>query len=269
VALAIVLWFIAGMALLVAGIVSQASVDIRMAQLHASRARVAAAGDGAIQLFMADVVVRAAGGGSDAGTDDGSGRYRLGEHDVAVTLVPARGLVDINTASADVLAALFELAGGAPPGDARYLADNVINWRTPKTSRLKTIRGGAKFSEIEDLLRVEGIGRTLLDGVRDYVAADNAVQGGTDWSLAPPAVLAILEKSDRRKYEAVTRRGVRLAGNPEAARPTSGGIYRADAVLRLGGRTWVRRRWVVLESSSDSLLPWRVSRSEAPRVVAE
>ena len=38
VALAIVVWFIAGMSLLVAGIVSHARVDTQMAQLHIAKA---------------------------------------------------------------------------------------------------------------------------------------------------------------------------------------------------------------------------------------
>ena len=70
VALAIVLWFIAGMSLLVAGIVSQARVDTHMAQLHVARAKVVAAGDGAIRLRLAELLTARgspAGEGSDAG----------------------------------------------------------------------------------------------------------------------------------------------------------------------------------------------------------
>ena len=46
------------MSLLVAGIVMQARVDIKLAQLHATRARVEAATDGAIQLALADLMLR-------------------------------------------------------------------------------------------------------------------------------------------------------------------------------------------------------------------
>ena len=41
VALAIVVWFLAAMSLLVSGIVFQAKVDTRMAQLHVARAKAA------------------------------------------------------------------------------------------------------------------------------------------------------------------------------------------------------------------------------------
>ena len=53
VALALVVWFIAGMSLMVGGIVSFARVDTRMTQVHLARAKTIAAGDGAIMLAMA------------------------------------------------------------------------------------------------------------------------------------------------------------------------------------------------------------------------
>ena len=54
VALAVVMWFIAGMSLLVAGIVGHARVDLQLAQVHVARAKAVAAGDGAIRLALAD-----------------------------------------------------------------------------------------------------------------------------------------------------------------------------------------------------------------------
>ena len=44
VALGVVVWFIAGMALLVSGIIAEARIDTRMAQLHYFKAQAAAAG---------------------------------------------------------------------------------------------------------------------------------------------------------------------------------------------------------------------------------
>ena len=62
VALAIVVWFIAGMALLVSGIVSDARMGTRMAQLHYFKAQAAAAGDGAINLALAEQMRRKSSG---------------------------------------------------------------------------------------------------------------------------------------------------------------------------------------------------------------
>lgn len=268
VALAIVVWFIAGMSLLVAGIVSVASVDTRMTQLHVARAKVSAAGDGAVQLLLADLVSGRLPGRSHTGPEHT--QYRLGDIEVAVNLVPTAGLIDLNSATPELLAALFTLAGGVDRVEAESLADNVVDWRRPASVPGGDSRVSSRFREVEDLLRVEGIGRTLLDGVREYVVAGNAARGGMDWSRAPPAVFAVLQEADERKYAAVARRRARLANavtnSPTGKNPGGSGAYRADAVVRYGDRTWLRRHWVVLESTGNSLLPWRILRTEAARV---
>ena len=64
VAIAMVAWFLAAMSLLVVGIVSEAQNDVRMAQLHSSKARAIAAGDGAIQLMLANSLTQQGRGGS-------------------------------------------------------------------------------------------------------------------------------------------------------------------------------------------------------------
>ena len=82
VALAIVVWFIAGMSLLVAGIVAQARVDTQLAQIHADRARVTAAGDGAIRLAVASL--EALSRSRAAGQSSNRQRFRVGEYMVEV-----------------------------------------------------------------------------------------------------------------------------------------------------------------------------------------
>ena len=105
VALAIVVWFIAGMSLLVAAIVSHARVDTRMTQLHVAKARAVAAGDGAIQLLLAERLLAI----DRASAEDNvpAGNYELGNTTVSVTLYPAAAFVNLNTAPHQVLAALF------------------------------------------------------------------------------------------------------------------------------------------------------------------
>ena len=87
VALAIVVWFIAGMSLLVAGIVSHARVDTQMAQLHVGRAKAVAAGDGAIQLMLADRLLKQGASANEQSLL--SGVYELGSLEVLVMLFPA------------------------------------------------------------------------------------------------------------------------------------------------------------------------------------
>jgi general secretion pathway protein K len=272
VALAIVVWFIAGMSLLVAGIVSHARVDTRMAQLHVARAKAAAAGDGAIQLMMADVAagnINARDGQSLPG-----GVYRMGELEVVVTLVPTSGLIDLNRASGEILAALFTIAALLDPAQAQTLADNVIKWRSSGAGSPGSSAGKSRFAAVEDLLRVDGVGRTLLDAVRDYVVVGMPSRKGVNWSLAPQAVLAVIQQTNPQKADAILQQRSRLAereAEPDAGTGAglslAGGSYRADAIVHYGDRAWLRRRWVSKGGKASSLLPWRIVRTEAPRVV--
>lgn len=261
VALAIVLWFIAGMSLLVAGIVSQAQVDTRMAQAHVARAKAVAAGDGAIRLMMADLLTGKRSAEDAARPLEGS--YLLGAEEVSVRLVPAAGLIDINRASAEELLALF-LWVGVADDEARLLAENVLKSRSPaKGSRARSTASG--LDAIEDLLRVPGMSRALLDTLRDFIVVGAAAQGGTNWSLAPDEVLAILQTVDETKAGAARARR-------EAGLSANGGrglvrAYRADAVLRYGDRDWLRRRWIEISGTPGGNLPWSVVRTEPPRVV--
>ncbi|MEP0202293.1 MAG: hypothetical protein ABJ084_15620 [Halioglobus sp.] len=209
IALAIVVWFIAGMAILVAGIVAQASVDVRMAQVHVARAKVAAAGDGAIMLMMSDLQ-RAR---RETPPVDGTYRtaYKLGTLDVEVELVLTSKLMNVNSADAPSLKLLFTEVAALDAGEAQNLADNVVQWRHQLRSQF------SKMEALEDLMAA-GVPRTVLDAVRDHV----------------------------------------VAGSP---------LYRADAIVRYGDSSWLRRRWVSNASGPYSALPWVVLRTETPRVV--
>ena len=266
VALAIVVWFIAGMSLLVAGIVAQARVDTHMAQNHLARAIAVAAGDGAIHLMMADMMaandplLRARGEVPD-------GKYRVGEIDATVILVPTSGLIDLGSASADVMSALFQVAGGQAEEDARLLAQNMVQSRSAVL-----LPGGAeqgvKLDAMEDLLRVPGFSRTLLDSVRDFIVVGEIGAGGTNWSRAPEALLPVLGMADAARAEMVRARGAIASGSEGRAQPIAS-AYRADAIVQYGDKVWLRRRWISIVTSSVSVLPWRVVRTEPPRVLTK
>ena len=266
VALAIVVWFIAGMSLLVAGIVAHARVDTRMAQLHVAGARAAAAGDGAIQLMMASLVTGRLEGPAPGELPRAS--FRLGELLTEVTIVPVNGLLDINSASPVLLELLFSRVGRMEPTMAKSVADNVIKWRKPPAQRGKP--GTARrFTAVEDLLRVEGFNRALLDDVRDYLAVRDGSRGGTNWSTVPENLLGLLREADPGRAASIERRRSRAGVGAGQSSVVTGGAYRLDAVVRYGDELWLRRRWVKMEPANGSALPWRFSRTEAPRVIGK
>jgi general secretion pathway protein K len=269
VALAIVVWFIAGMSLLVAGIVAHARVDTRTTQIHLAQAKATAAGDGAIHLAM--VQRRQGYKSSGQGPEVSESRHRLGDVDVVVRIYPADGFINVSSASQGVLAALFRVAGGLAPGDANYVAENVVKWRGggDRSNRSRSRRGeGHKFHSLEDMLRVEGVSRSLLDDIRDFTVAGSWAQGSTSWNAAPEDMMAILKAIDPGKAGQAAKRRSASARTSEKRGGGSSGAYRADAHVNYGGRNWLRRRWISADGTAVGGLPWRVVRTEAPRVVA-
>ena len=262
VALAIVVWFIAGMSLLVAGIVSHARVDTQMAQLHVGRAKAVAAGDGAIQLMLADRLLKQGASANEQSLL--SGVYELGSLEVLVMLFPAAALINVNEAPQAVLAALFLIGAQAAQGEANFLAENVVTWR----------KKHGRFREIEDLLQVDGMSRTVFEAVRGFIAAGERGSGVANWeaSLAARMQLGDQKNSEElnelaRHHEAVA--GFAADGAQQDNDRSLSGSYRADALVTYGDQTWLRRRWLSTGSGPGSALPWHTVRTEPLRVYEE
>ncbi|WP_415355810.1 helix-hairpin-helix domain-containing protein [Halioglobus sp. Uisw_031] len=259
VALAIVVWFIAGMSLLVAGIVSHARVDTQMAQLHVARAKAVAAADGAIQLMLAERLLAQVPAADEQSLL--SGVYDLGNSEVLVMLFPAADLLDVNKAPQAALASLFVMLAQVPEGEANTLAENVVKWRAT---------GGA-FRETEDLLRVDGMNRTIFEAVRDFVAAQETDDAGADWEALLAAMLPVADQTNSGELNGLARRPEMPVGsNVDGRRPGNtlslSGSYRADALVKYGDQTWLRRRWISVGAGVGSVLPWQTVRTEPPRV---
>jgi general secretion pathway protein K len=272
VALAIVVWFIAGMSLLVAGMVSQARLDTRMAQLHVARAKAVAAGDGAIALMLAErlLVPRPGLAPANLMQDD----YQIGDVSVSVTLSPEAAFVNMNSAPHKTLSVLFESLAGLPSGQANLLADNVIKWRSGSHRANNRKRIARDFKSAEDLLRVDGVNRTVFDAIRDYIVVGNNSGSVTDWTQAPEALLTVLEQVQPGEMQRILQqRETRPEANGDSPANTKRALssaFRADALVHYGDQYWLRRRWVSLGgAATGSQLPWRFKRTEPPRVYAQ
>jgi general secretion pathway protein K len=304
VALAILVWFLAAMSLLVAGIVLQARVDIKLAQLHATRARVEAAADGAIQLALADLMLREQQAEFPYPAMQ-SQEFALGGYNVTVNFTPVSGLIDINAAPEDLLFLLFSVVDDLDESAARELAFNVVEWRTinpmgddesdqpaqksgsanggerevgeADSAAMANIRHG-RFEAIEDLLLVTGIDRRVFEAVQDSVYVSQEGQAGVDWASAPVSVLRALGGMDENaaKELADTRINDITEGFlapqdidlsfQEAAELSS---YRIDAVVKVDGSVFNRRRWVDRARPGSDGLPWSFFRTEAVTVMPQ
>ncbi len=253
VVLGIVVWFIAGMALLVSGIIAEARVDTRMAQLHYFRAQAAAAGDGAINMALAEQEGRRSSGQRVANRLQ---NYQIGQRSVEVRMIPGGVFVNISSEDEEGLRALFRLGAveardyghvwGESPAS---LAAAVIEFRDGLGGR-----GGKLFHSPEDLLRVPGVSRGVYDAVRNYITVGDLADGFQSNAETVESRLEHLRF-------AVAGEGVVTQGAAQHAAKS----LRIDAIVNIGEKKWLRRRWATLEDSGFSLLPWRYVRTEAAR----
>lgn len=241
--MALVLWFVAGMALVVSGIVAEARIDTRMAQLHYFRAQAAAAGDGAITLSLAEQFAR-----NQADLQGVSSQlfHKIGHHEVEVRMIPGDLLVNINEESPQGLVALFSLTTTQAAASPRELALSVIEYRGED--------GYDAFFSPEDIMRVPGVDRAVYDAIRDFITVTNLSDTKATDSESIDGRLAAIAALMRGE-------GDLMQGSVQH---TSTSV-RIDAVVTLGDRQWLRRRWVELTPSDYSQLPWRITRSEAAR----
>ena len=286
VALAMILWFIAGLALLVSGIVSLSRTDVKQVQLELQRTSAAAAGDGASFLALRDLLLLQEEG-EFKGRGVFEGQYTIGELDVSVRVVPTAGLVNLNKASLALLTAMLESGMGLDSGEAEEIANNIIIWRGAESleedgsTEYKTVGESeapryGRFEVAEDLMQVAGISRERYDRVADLIVGAAARQAGVDPLSAPAGVLAAVTGDASIAQDiAATRRDSPFEENEiSAAIPEeyitkgSSPFFRIDADVTMeDGKIYRRRGWVQRNNNKLDPLPWNVLRREPVQVV--
>ena len=265
VALALVVSFIAGLSLLVAGLVLTAKTDTRLARVHLARAQVTALGDGAINLLLGDVIDGRLAQ-TQAQTQDQAqawnalpqARYVLGGAAVSVLALPENLLLDLSSASAEQFAALVEFSGLLLPEAAQPVAQAVVHYRDGDGESSMA----HPLNSLEDILNVRGVNRVTLEALRDYVTVSRGA-GAARADVADARVFTQLQPFSPRARAA---REDMLASEPESAPGAVSGAFRVDALVRQDRDVWLRRRWVRLGGGRDGL-PWTVTRTEPARMV--
>ena len=285
VALAVLVWFLAAMSLLVAGIVYLARMDARLTRWQITQAQATALGDGAIQLALADLL-RDERAGETAGRGQWWRYYELNGAEVSIGITPVTGLIDINTAPEDLLFSLFAYVADTGEENAKSLALNVIKWRSPvggEQDRREDADGSGllrhgRFEAVEDLLLVAGVDRAVFESVREAVYVAQQGQGGVDWVSAPLSVIAALNEGNWpaareliiKRAQDVERRWAAPAGLDLSHQQNGSlSLYRVDALIQLRDEHFLRRRWVDRQKRGSDGLPWSFFRSEPVRALNE
>lgn len=184
IALIAVLWVVAIMSLITIGLVRSVRSEVKVASMDRQRVEAQALGEAAIALAAQQlpVIQREA-----PDTVISSVQTQFQGHSVTVQVQSLTGFINPNQAPPELLAKMFENAGGLPSGQAQEMAMRVLQWRIEPDET-----GSNRGIEVpEDLLQIPGFTYDLYARVADFLTT-SVRTGGIDVASSPPELLAML-----------------------------------------------------------------------------
>lgn len=285
VALAMLLWMLAGLSLLVAGVMTLSRSDVQLTRLQLEQARGRAAAEGAGHLLMRDLLL-AQQTGDYTGRGHFQRNYQLGEEQLRARAIPLAGLIALNQASEALLRDMYQYLGGMPRDEAEELAAATAQWRTDmgggsgggsgggafgSFASFRSDGAGAAFAVKEDLLRVPGMRRAVYDRLVPAIHARPGGQAGVDPASAPRSVLRVLSNGDDAAVDFIIKGRQDSApgdgsGDLDPAHLAQGSDSGANYCLVIdvkgpGDRVMQQRIWVEMQADSGDI-PWRFARTE-------
>lgn len=268
-ALVAVLWIVAALSLLVAGVTHSVRQQIQVAGLQRDQVSGQAAGEAAIALALQQLQVVQE---PVIGTE----RLQLSWQGlpVEIEVAPLSGLVSLASAPPELLAEVFELAGGLPAAAAQQLALELVVWRdsAPEldlSADPQAREQPRRFEAVEDLLLVPGMDYELYERVAPLLSADLVGVRHVNPLAAPPEVLRVLSRGNDAAVASYLSQ--RLAGQPvidtsafdSAFLGESGGhLYRLRANVPLETGKMLRLTQDVALELHARVAPWHVLRTE-------
>jgi general secretion pathway protein K len=271
-ALVAVMWMVAALSILAAGLSAATRSEIQVAHVSRAFAEAAAVGDAAIQIAALELQSSA---GSVAKMQTRT--YRFEGRSIVVDLIPVGGLIDLNHASESLLQALFVHGAGLDGTAAEALAQRVVEWRAaelPLAGEAYAAAGvafrprGGHFEYPEDLLQVLGLSYDVYVKIRGFITVHGGAPG-VDPMAAPTGVIAVLAGGDVGLAEQIAAvrasddPAVDLTGlNQDFFGSSFTFTYRIDAHVQTDGRSYVRTRWIDLAQPGSDGSAWRTLRVE-------
>ncbi len=196
-ALIVVLWAAILLALIAGGVARLSRSDLNLARNLVESTKAELAADSALWTAVHAIV----SGDPEAWLTDGTVyAWRIGGSEVRVRVTDELGRIDINAASPELLAALFE-AAGAEPEEATALAEAVVEFRDrgveddalPSTGR---VFGGTvtAFALTDGLAQVPGMPPELQNRIAEAITVYTG-QARPRRGVTSPLVLAATEGS--------------------------------------------------------------------------
>ena len=267
-ALIALLWIVAALSLLVVGVSATVRQQIRFVGAERDQVSGQALGEAAIALALQQLQVAPE---RPRGIVSASVDYA--GVPITVELAPLSGLISLNGAAPELLAALLQVAGGLPAAQAQALAASLVEWREGRPELALTTDPAARqprrFEAVEDLLLVPGIDYGLYARLAPLVSADLGSLARVNPEAAPPGVLAVLAQGQGGAAQQFLRQraggqpGADTSGFNQAFIGTAGtSLYRLTAGVPLeAGKMLHLVQDVALVAGASRGAPWRVLRS--------
>ncbi len=210
VALLIVLWMVALLAVLAISFANSARTELEMARNQYEAAHARSLADAGVSLALlrlveplSDTIVR----------QDGTAMpFRFGDGSVRISMQNEDGKIDLNAASTALLARLFRVIGLADD-DSSQLASSIGEWRTEQSRKWNARSPGdasrsdhkptiEAFRNLEDLRQVPGITAALFRRIAPFVTVYSH-SSAIDPLTAPLDVLESLQELNPRAVQAL------------------------------------------------------------------
>lgn len=259
IALIAVLWLVAAMSLIAAGIVQTVRSEIRSVGVQRHVLIATARADAAILLALQSL--QAQPQATTMATQSLSVEFEGVQYDVLVESL--NGRIDINSAPLTLLSAMYAHIGKLDKQAAEALAQATIETRERKSSK----GSQRNFDAVEDLLSVPQMTYDLYAKLVGLITTD--VIGGSgrvNPKAAPPGVLLVLAGGDAARagvFEAQRDSNPNLMDtssfDPAHIEATTSPSLRLQVAVGLADGGSVLRAWHVYSGTDPrSGLPWRV-----------
>ncbi|MEZ5605721.1 MAG: type II secretion system protein GspK [Burkholderiaceae bacterium] len=269
-ALIAVLWIVAALSLMVIGVTGTVRQQVQVASSQRDQVSGRALGEAAASLVVQQLQVA-----PQRPTGLLEVPINYGGVEMKVQVAPLNGLISLNGAPPELLAALLQVAGGLPAGPAQALAADLVQWRDGHPDVALTAdpsaRGRARrFEAPEDLLLVPGFGYDLYARIAPLVSADLRGTARVNPAAAPPGVLEVLAQGNSQSVARYL--GQRSSGQPggdasgfNSAFIDTGGtdLYRLSVSVPLdAGKILLLVQDVALSAGASRTAPWRILRTQ-------
>ena len=260
-ALLTVLWMVAALSIMVMGMVRSIRTEAQLAGSARQISVGGALGDAAIHLVLQSMVGRSEPQSAFAVVD-----VPYHGQSVAVEVLPLNGLIDLNKAPVELLAAAMTIAGDMLPAQAELAAQAIQQWRVTRDAQGRT----QTFEALEDLLQVPGIDYELYANIAPLLTVDQVGSGRVNPMAAPESVLKVLAGGNSAEAARIVAQ--RMAGGVGVDTTSLNGAWlettatrrfklRARVPLADGGAVLVARS-VNLAALAREGMPWYTFRFE-------